>query len=401
MKNKILKISALALVGSSLIGCGSGDGSDSTTADTIINSNLRDANIVGMGYKTAAGVESITGKNGSLNCNSGENVEFFIGTGDTKLPMGESKCVELITPEELTSTENAKINMVRFLNTLDSGLADGEITISTTTAAIFTNRTGAASTKTITFNTTTAAFAIPTEISDLSGLENITTANLISASSATTHIADTLKCAYSGAFKGTMIENDSVGPVAMYITPDDGISHYIQYDSHNSTDRNAEIIGSGVASTKAFTLYDGARTTLTGTVSINKISGTFVEQAGDNLENGTFSVIRMGGDANSIYRFSGQISTMKALTFDIDSDNKVKAYVYNVRGSGTQHNLNGSLTGDSLIANTAGYTLTATVDTTNFTVSNPVWTYPYDSPGQYGTATFTATGCKLNPVPAN
>lgn len=82
---------------------------------------------------------------------------------------------------------------------------------------------------------------------------------------------------------------------------------------------------------------------------------------------------------------------MKALAMDVNIDNKVKAYAFNVKDgstialTGTYNTSTGAV---SAIA--SGQTLTATINISTFLAGSTLWDYGT------GTASFTAVGCELN-----
>lgn len=370
MKNKIIKLSAIALFGATLVSCGGGSGSSSSDP-ALMDANFRDANVVGLGYNSTSTGSSLTGENGAFSCKSGETVSFFIG----KLDFGSTSCKALVTPADVVgggnATSNASLNMVRLLNSFDNGLDDGEIKISSTLTATLADYTGTFTVES--FNTATASFAPITEINTFlnNASAGITLTALISSATAKTHIENTVKCAYSGAFRETNPPNDGKGYGFYYLRPD--VSYITTIHDNNVLTATFDVL-----TTKSFTV-DG----VSGEVkNVNTIIDEYY--TGDE---GYFA--RIGSDNNAKLRFTGHTANKKVLALDVDIDNKVKAYV--LGGLDSQYLVGNYNTSTGAISATAsGYTLTATVNTSTFVASNTLWDYGT------GTASFTAVGCELN-----
>src|SRR5690606_2201341 len=115
MKKTLLCIALAGL----LSACGGSDDNSSTPPASNIGTQtgvLTDAVISGVRYVTSSGATGFTNDNGEFNFNEGETVKFYIG--DVQLG-DEIEAKERVTPLDLAETENARINLMVFLQSLD------------------------------------------------------------------------------------------------------------------------------------------------------------------------------------------------------------------------------------------------------------------------------------------
>ncbi|WP_180039196.1 hypothetical protein [Acinetobacter sp. YH16052] len=136
MKKTLL---CLALAGL-LSACGGSDDNSSTPPASNIGTQtgvLTDAVISGVRYVTSSGATSFTNDDGEFNFNEGETVKFYIG--DVQLG-DEIEAKERVTPLDLAETENARLNLLVFLQSLDGDDKDDKLQISTATTDALKNQ---------------------------------------------------------------------------------------------------------------------------------------------------------------------------------------------------------------------------------------------------------------------
>ncbi|MCO8060793.1 hypothetical protein [Acinetobacter lwoffii] len=136
MKKTLL---CLALAGL-LSACGGSDDNSSTPPASNIGTQtgvLTDAVISGVRYVTSSGATGFTNDDGEFNFNEGETVKFYIG--DVQLG-DEIEAKERVTPLDLAETENARLNLLVFLQSLDGDDKDDKLQISTATTDALKNQ---------------------------------------------------------------------------------------------------------------------------------------------------------------------------------------------------------------------------------------------------------------------
>lgn len=136
MKKTLLCIALAGL----LSACGGSDDNASTPPASNIGTQtgvLTDAVISGVRYVTSSGVTGFTNDNGEFNFNEGETVKFYIG--DVQLG-DEIEAKERVTPLDLAETENARLNLLVFLQSLDGDDKDDKLQISTATTDALKNQ---------------------------------------------------------------------------------------------------------------------------------------------------------------------------------------------------------------------------------------------------------------------
>lgn len=136
MKKTLLCIALAGL----LSACGGSDDNSSTPPTSNIGTQtgvLTDAVIAGVRYVTSSGATGFTNDDGELNFNEGETVKFYIG--DVQLG-DEIEAKERVTPLDLAETENARLNLLVFLQSLDGDDNDDKLQISTATTDALKNQ---------------------------------------------------------------------------------------------------------------------------------------------------------------------------------------------------------------------------------------------------------------------
>lgn len=136
MKKTLLCIALAGL----LTACGGSDDNSSTPPTSNIGTQtgvLTDAVITGVRYVTSSGATGFTNDDGEFNFNEGETVKFYIG--DVQLG-DEIEAKERVTPLDLAETENARLNLLVFLQSLDGDDNDDKLQISTATTDALKNQ---------------------------------------------------------------------------------------------------------------------------------------------------------------------------------------------------------------------------------------------------------------------
>lgn len=136
MKKTLLCIALAGL----LSACGGSDDNSSTPPTSNIGTQtgvLTDAVIAGVRYVTSSGATGFTNDDGEFNFNEGETVKFYIG--DVQLG-DEIEAKERVTPLDLAETENARLNLLVFLQSLDGDDNDDKLQISTATTDALKNQ---------------------------------------------------------------------------------------------------------------------------------------------------------------------------------------------------------------------------------------------------------------------
>lgn len=136
MKKTLLCIALAGL----LSACGGSDDNSSTPPTSNIGTQtgvLTDAVITGVRYVTSSGATGFTNDDGEFNFNEGETVKFYIG--DVQLG-DEIEAKERVTPLDLAETENARLNLLVFLQSLDGDDNDDKLQISTATTDALKNQ---------------------------------------------------------------------------------------------------------------------------------------------------------------------------------------------------------------------------------------------------------------------
>ena len=136
MKKTLLCIALAGL----LSACGGSDDNSSTPPTNNVGTQtgvLTDGIISGVTYITSSGATGFTNDDGEFNFNEGETVKFYIG--DVQLG-DEIEAKERVTPLDLAETENARLNLLVFLQSLDGDDNDDKLKISTATTDALKNQ---------------------------------------------------------------------------------------------------------------------------------------------------------------------------------------------------------------------------------------------------------------------
>jgi hypothetical protein len=373
----------LLLVMWTLAGCGgSGGGSDNGSTAT---GYFKDNNVSGLTY-TSGDQSGVTDANGRFTYEVGQPVTFTIGG----VTIGSATGKSVMTPVDLvsdgSSDTTAVQNIVRFLIMLDEdGDPENGIAIAASVQDV------AADWSQVDFSTTD----LETEISSIMAAAAAADGGshtLPSATAAQSHLEETMRCTYAGAYQGTYSGDDRgvfgimVDAQSGYAT---GVGYSTQYDdlfslsgsTPLSYEQNPDFI-SGHTSTGAS--FEGSFR------ASGAVSGSWNDPyEGDS---GTFQGSRIGGALNAVYRFTGTYSgdDYGLFAFDVDAQNNVTGVAYSIYDDDLD-NLSGTLSGTSLsITTDTGATASGTLNTTTGSLSG-TW---YSTEGDSGS--FSGAGCKLN-----
>lgn len=281
--------------------------------------------------------------------------------------------------------------MTRFLMMLDQNNdpSDGIVISSAVQGA-------ASGWSTVNFNQTEGSFttAVNSIVTSV-GTVDMRTPVLSSAATAQAHVEATLRCARSGGFKGTYTDTDH-GPVGVMVDATTGmVTGY--FNSAVSPMGTPGSINGSTATTLdqsgSFTVSSGSTSTgasFTGSYSSpNAISGNWAQGA----NSGTFSLSRIGGQANAVHRFTGRFlgSGYGLFTFDVNATGGVSGVAYDVT-SDALLTLSGNVTGTTLTGTASnGTQITGTLNTSTGALSGS-WT----NTALGASGTYSGGGCKLN-----
>ncbi len=207
------------------------------------------------------------------------------------------------------------------------------------------------------------AAAVDTIRADAMSVDGTTHA-LPAADVARAHFARTVRCTYSGLYRGT------------YAGADNGVFAIVTYGNgqmrglgFSAVDREGFLLEKTSDLLLSFTPDFAAGQSSTGAtfsgeyVSPSELRGTWANGA----ENGTFVGIRSGGSESAVYRISGfqfPVGTALVMTFEINAANEVTGSVIDLddERDGVPVALTGTLNGTAFTASSSGgqYSVTGT-----------------------------------------
>jgi hypothetical protein len=378
------------LIASTFLACGGGSsgGGSSPAGPTAATGVFKDSNVSGLQYLTSSGQSGTTDASGHYSYMTGDTVTFSVGG----VTLGSATASGVVTPVDLvaggSSSSTEVLNMVRFLMMLDSnGNPDDGIAISAgvqTAAGSWANLDFSNPD----FDTEVASLVTDCQYAD-SGAHT-----LPNASSAQSHLEASLRCAYSGAFKGTFAGSDN-GTFGVIVDCQTG---EVRGAAHSNTyDGLTEGYGTGIID------YDQSMAFITGFVDAgatfdghlttpNSMSGTWQDTY--DSDHGTFSGARLGGAAEASYRYTGvayndDSSTGGVMAMDV-TDGVITGIVYSIEDN-SQYTISGTLSGSTISATTSnGVQISGTMNSDDSFYGT--WYNPAD--GDHGT--FDGCGCQLN-----
>ena len=139
MKNKLFLVSLVAFSTMGAVSCGGS--SDSVSGPIVLTGVFVDSPVEGLSYRSSSR-SGVTNSSGEFTYIEGEVVTFYIGDIVLGAALGEAE----VTPLELAGTDdvndNAVVNMLRFLQTIDEdGILDNGIKILASTEVLATGAT--------------------------------------------------------------------------------------------------------------------------------------------------------------------------------------------------------------------------------------------------------------------
>lgn len=377
------KIFLVTVLASLFSGCGGGGGGSAAIETGI----FKDANVGGMSFVSGS-QSGVTGVDGSFTYERGQDVTFSLGG----VIVGTAAGAGIVTPVDLvnngTPTSTEVRNIVRFLIMLDSdGDPDNGITISAAVQAI------ADSWAPVDFGTGDLPTALASIITDVNAAD-IRTAELPSPEIALEHFEDTLRCSYSGAFKGTYSGDDrgTFGAFLDYATGDvSGVAYSVPFDVLVNLSSTVPI---DFTQDTVFVIGDSGGATFTGQFdNFDTGSGTWEAITGGGTATGTMTASRIGGAVDAVHRFTGKYSGDDSglITFDIDASDNITGVVYSTVFD-ELFTLNVTLNGTTVSGTVSGG---GVVDGT-LNKDTGVLTGTWSNAGDGTQGTFTGSGCKLN-----
>jgi hypothetical protein len=368
-------------------GSSGGDESPGTTP-TAATGIFKDSNVGGLQYTTSSGQSGTTDAFGHYNYMTGDTVTFSVGG----VALGSAVASGVVTPVDLvvggSSSSTQVLNIVRVLMMIDAnGDPDDGITISAAVQAAAVSWT-------------------PLDFSDLGFDTHVTplitecqTADggahlLPDAVTAQNHLEASMRCAYSGAFRGTFSGSDN-GTFGVIVDPQTGEVRGVAYS--NTYDSTTEAYGSGIVD------YDQTMAFITGFVDTgatfhgqlttpDTMSGTWQDTG--TSDHGSFSGNRIGGAAESAYRYTGvayndDSSAGAVLAMDI-SGNTLTGIGYGVEDN-DQFSISGTLSGSTIDATASnGVQISGTLN------SDDTFYGTWYNPADGDSGTFDGCGCPLN-----
>ena len=356
---------------------------------------LRDANVQGVAY-TSGTLSGVTGADGKFQYIAGSPVTFKVGA----VTLGSFTGQPFITPLHFpTSTSSSVVdqieNRLRFLQMLDlDGNPENGIEISEAA------RARAANWAAIDFTMPAAdlAAALATIRADVASADGGTHV-IPAAATASEHFVRTVRCTYSGLYRGTYSGSDR--GVFAIVTYAGGRMRGLGYSTDDKEgfllEKNSDLSLSFTPDFTAGTGSNGA--TFSGEyVSPHEIRGTW-SNGGDT---GTFVGARSGGSDSAVYRISGfqfPVGTALVMNFEINAANEVTGSVIDLDDDrdGVPVTLTGSLAGTAFTANSSAgqYSVTGTFNPAAAPASRVLSGTLRDNIKGRDVA-LTLPGCKLN-----
>lgn len=318
-----------------LTACGGGGGGDDDDGGSgVSQGRFWDTNTEGLQYSTAT-QSGLTNQNGAFNYKEGETVTFRIGD----IELGSLDARSIVTPIDLVGVSDPAndevVNISRFLQTLDD---DDDTSVSsgiTITQAVRNAAVG----KSINFNQTPSAFEMDSNVisvvAELTALRSMGARTLVDASTAQTHLEQTLDNIFllalgmytgtsfnsqtncndpiynrSSTINGTLnLSNKTAGATSYLVSGTATFSQIVQgltvTEEIVFTDTTVDFLGdmSGTADVEGF--IDGISqgtgvANITGTLERNKIVIKFPTEPGKDLGDGI--VCDISGTEITVYK---------------------------------------------------------------------------------------------------
>ncbi len=319
--------------------CSDTGSSNSQTIQTATGTFI-DSKVSGLSYRSG-GQSGSTNESGKFSYEVGQAVNFFLGAinfGSSTVNSGR------VMPTDLSSDANTVTNISRFLLMLDSdGDASNGIQIST---AVQTSASTGAGWSAIDFSSTPFENqnSVVDAIALIASLDSRSAA-LPTAIDAESHLLNSLRCQYNGAFIGSYktdplsvtspTQAAPTGDLAFIVDANSGKMHgsiSTQSQQHFSIS-GQHANDQALNYSQQLTGYlDNSNTAYNGQFNTaNFIDGHWIDS--DTKVNGTFSATRKGHSSTAVQRYSAiySDSSGNALGFyalDIDAKNTLSGIVY-------------------------------------------------------------------------
>jgi Putative Ig domain len=397
-------------------------------APSIATGVFRGSRVQNLDYSSNGVTPGVTNAKGEFQYAVGQPVVFKVGN----VVLGTAPGIPLVTPVDLGATPSSiasddVINIVRFLLMLDEDAdSSNGIRISDNVRA---KAITWGSQNLVNFAQSDTAFetSIASVIADAKTAGDSATHVLPDKPTAQDHLRRAFYCAYSGDFIGQYIGDtpgDDHGLFSAIITPDGAIEtvgHSLATPPATNFDAfvpNAQVVN--VAATHDFSVNDPTEPlplVLSGkylgpdgaTISADDISGNWTSKDLTTMatQSGTYVATRLGGEADSKYRYTGNIEDIQEnvlgmFVADRDGNDNVTGLVYQF-ADGQLRSVVGSIA-NSMFTGTVGGVdaATGTVGSDVQACSNPVIT-SYTGLCLDGNYTqggkkinFVTDGCQLN-----
>lgn len=398
-----------------LASCGGGGGNNNSSSNnnpqdngntlTIATGRIVDGPVAGLSYVSGE-TQGVTSANGefSYEAVNGLPSEVIFSLGN--IIVGSATGKATITPLDFVETASSAnmevINIVRFLTMLDE---DSENTNGIQISSSIFNNLDAFNWQPIDFSS--ADFDTQTQvtdfISDISSL-NERSYTLPSNVQAQLHLESSLNCLASGIYFG-FFSGDDNGPIALGIDPLTGFVGGIAWSRLNSIaigiPFNTTPIDYG--GTYGFSVTSQSSTEFSGTLdAFEHIEGSWSNAALNT--SGSYSIERVSGNSQAIYRFTGQYTAtlpnigeipVGVYAIDIDAQNNATGTLVDIiLATSEEIALSGSVQDGVLtMEGTDGTMLTGFVDLSNLSIQG-TWsnTGKIVQAGNLG-----LNGCRLNP----
>jgi hypothetical protein len=341
-------------------------------------------------------LSGVTGADGKFQYVAGSPVTFKVGAVTIGSFTGQSFISPLLFPTSSTSSVVDQIeNRLRFLQMLDlDGNPDNGIEISEATRA----RADEWAQVDFTMAGTGLATALDTIRADAASADGGAHA-IPAAAAASDHFVRTVRCTYSGLYRGTYSGADR--GVFAIVTYAGGRMRGLGYSTEDEEgfllEKTSDLLLSFTPDFQAGTGSNGA--TFSGEyVSPSEIRGTWA----NGSDTGTFVGARSGGGDSAIYRISGfqfPVGTALVMNFEINAANEVTGSVIDLDEDrdGVPVTLTGTLAGTAFSANSSGgqYSVTGTFNPASAPASR-VMTGTMRDNVKGRDVPLTLPGCKLN-----
>ncbi len=357
----------------------------------------------------SGGESGVTDAEGAFTYEQGSTVTFSVGG----VTLGSGTGQAVMTPLNLVASSSletdAVVNLTRFLMLLDEDETPANgITIGSAV------RTAAEGWSAVDFSSASFDTDVASIVSDV-GTAYGSSPSLVGATTAANHLSYTYGCVASGVYAGTFT-GDQSGTALMWVDsilydpnllgtfdPVQGVAYAAFYNTTNPEGLWSNVDGAlSVNSDHSIAVGSSAALLqLTGTVeAFNSVSGGAWSSG---AESGSFSVTRLAGASDAVYRITGYYTlkggagadTLGALALDVAADSNVTGKL--AISDGTTVDVSGSLSGAVITVSGNGYGFSLDLDVDGSNTSND--SLLGDVPGVTGSSSFSdQTGSVIGSV---